>query len=565
LAVSFRGQQFAARTEDEQAGFLAFLTPVRVGAHLRVVTHRLCQGLGQAGRQLDVVRVEGSSSLTVETHVAPHGATDAEHGAQLVIDSVRPQDGSVAAAARGAILGGGPQRRGRGGRPCQVTEQVDVFGHELVFPVVHTQLAAVVDEVFYPGRGGRNSGVRADVASVVNAARRLGLRVAAQTTGHTPLHDLDDTILLKTADLAGVDIGHDARRARIGAGTVWIEVTTPASEHNLAPLAGSAPDVGVAGYVLGGGLSWLARKHGLASGHLLAAEVVTADGDIVRTDADHEPDLLWALRGGGGSFAVVTAVEVELFPVPQLCAGGLFWPWERTSEVLHAWNQWQATAPENITSSARILHLPPLPELPAPLRGRSVVNIDTAVLGGPALTADLLQPLRALRPELDTFAPVRPAELSRLHLEPEQPTPAIRDHQLLSDLGEAGIDTLVRAAGPGSGSKLMIVELRQLGGAVARPANGGGAMTSIHAPLSLLAGSPVTTAGAKAEIAEDLEQLATAMRPRNAGYYLNWTEDQKDTAAFFPPETYRRLRQVKAQVDPDDIIRSNHPIAPAQD
>ena len=140
--------------------------------------------------------------------------------------------------------------------------------------------------------------------------------------------------------MRGVEIDAEARRARVAAGALWLEVTEPASEHGLAPLAGSSPDVGVVGYALGGGVSWLARKHGLAANSVLAIEIVTADGRLRRVDADHDPDLFWALRGGGGSFGVVTAMEIALYPVPELYAGAMWWPWERAAEVMHAWREW---------------------------------------------------------------------------------------------------------------------------------------------------------------------------------------------------------------------------------
>ena len=130
------------------------------------------------------------------------------------------------------------------------------------------------------------------------------------------------------------------------------------------------------GYLLGGGLSWFVRSHGLAANHVMAVELVTADGKLRRVDAGHEPELFWAVRGGGGSFGVVTAVEFRLFPIEEVYAGVLFWPREAAKEVLHAWREWTATAPEEITSIARLLSFPPLPEVPEPLRGRDVVMVE---------------------------------------------------------------------------------------------------------------------------------------------------------------------------------------------
>ena len=181
-----------------------------------------------------------------------------------------------------------------------------------------------------------------DVVACVNFARQNGLRVAPQGTGHaaTALEPLEDTLLLKTVRMGQVSVDAAACTARAEAGALWGELAVAAGEHGLAGLAGSSPDVGVVGYSLGGGIGWLTRKYGLAANSIVAAEVVTADGELVRADADHHADLFWALRGGGGSFGVVTALELELKPVPEIYAGSLMWPAEHASEVLHAYREW---------------------------------------------------------------------------------------------------------------------------------------------------------------------------------------------------------------------------------
>src|SRR5205085_842784 len=256
-----------------------------------------------------------------------------------------------------------------------------------------------------------------DVADVVVFAREHGLRVAPQGTGHNahPLEDrLGETILLKTERMREVQIDAANRRARVEAGAMWMDLTVPAGEHGLAALAGSSPDVGVVGYTLGGGLSWLSRRHGLAANSVLAIELVTADGRLVRCDRDNEPELFWALRGGGGSFGVVTAIEFVLYPAPQVYAGALLWPWERAAEVPRAYVEWCRTAPDALSTSARILQVPPLPDIIDPVRGRQFVAIDGAFLGSPEAGAEALAALRALEPEIDMFAPIPAAALSRI-------------------------------------------------------------------------------------------------------------------------------------------------------
>ena len=406
-----------------------------------------------------------------------------------------------------------------------------------------------------------------DVVAIVDYARENGLRVAPQGTGHNagPLGSLENTVLLSTSRMRGVVIDPVARRARVAAGTLWLEVTAPASEHGLAPLAGSSPDVGVVGYSLGGGVSWLARKHGLSANSVLAIEIVTADGRLRRVDADHDPDLFWALRGGGGSFGVVTAMEIALYPVPELYAGALFWPWERAAEVMHAWREWTLTVPDEVTSAARILQLPPIPDVPEMLRGRALVTIDAAILGSRAFGAEIVQALRDLEPEIDTFDMVEPVALSRLHNDPENPVPVLTEHRLLNDAPAEAIDAFLAAAGPDSGSPLLIAELRHLGGALAVSKPGHGAQPTLEAGyLAFAAGipaSPELIAGLQVA----LPGFKSTMAPWDAGRgYLNFEENTVDSRSFYDEVTHRHLAHIKAQVDPADIFRSNHPIAPAK-
>jgi len=170
-----------------------------------------------------------------------------------------------------------------------------------------------------------------DVVSLVRYAREHGIRIAPQTTGHNagPLDSLGGVILVNTSALTGVSIDADARRVRVGAATKWEKVTARLSELGLAALHGSSPDVGIVGYSVGGGMGWLARKHGLQANSVTAIELVTADGRVVRTDHAHEPNLFWALRGGGGNFGIVTALEFAVYPVEKLYAGVMFFPFER--------------------------------------------------------------------------------------------------------------------------------------------------------------------------------------------------------------------------------------------
>jgi FAD/FMN-containing dehydrogenase len=405
----------------------------------------------------------------------------------------------------------------------------------------------------------------ADVVAIVDFARERGLRVAAQGTGHAAgaMTSLQNTILVKTHRMRVVEIDADARRARAQAGAMWADVAGPAAEHGLAALAGSSHDVGVVGYSLGGGLSWLARKLGLAANSVTAIQLVTSDGRVVVTDAHHDPDLFWALRGGGGNFGVVTAIEFELYEVAEVYAGMLAFPWERAREVLRAWRDWTRSAPEEITTAARILQVPPLPEIPEPFRGRGLVVIDGAYLGDEADAIEALAPLRALGPEVDTFATMAPDQLLTIHMDPPGPVPYSGDGALLDVVPAEAIDALVHVAGSESGSPLLMVELRHLGGALARAGEGHGAVATMEGDYAMFALGMAPDAATAAIVDEHVDLVKTALCEWDAGRrYLNFSERPIDTRRAYTAAAYRRLQAVKTLVDPDDMFRANHPIAP---
>jgi hypothetical protein len=404
-----------------------------------------------------------------------------------------------------------------------------------------------------------------DVAAAVWFARDHDLRIAAQGTGHNagPLGSLEDTILLKTERMRGVQIDPKAWLARVEAGAVWLEVVEAAARHGLAALAGSSPDVGVVGYTLGGGMSFIGRKYGLAANAVRAIELVTADGRLVRCDREREPDLFWALRGGGGSFGVVTAIELQLFPIRHAYAGVLFYPIERGSEVLHAWRELthSDSVPDELTTVGRFLRLPPIPEIPEEVRGKSFVIVEAYHVGDPAHADELLAPLRALGPVNDTIQTVPMPALSHLHMDPEQPVPGFGDGLMVAELSAQAVDAFVEVAGEAAEFPLLTVELRHLGGALGRPHPAHGALSSIEAEYSLFAAGMVPAPELEAPVHAQVHAVQAALGPWASSHmYLNFADTQRDPAAFWTEQAYHRLRRIKAAVDPDDLIRSNHPV-----
>jgi FAD binding domain/Berberine and berberine like len=405
-----------------------------------------------------------------------------------------------------------------------------------------------------------------DVVEAVGFARQRGLRVAAQTTGHNarPLGSLAGSVMIKTSAMRQVSIDPGAKIARVEAGAVWQDVVEAAAEHGLAALAGTSPDVGVAGYTIGGGIGWFGRAHGLAASSVEAVELVTADGRLVRADASTESDLFWALRGGGGSFGVVTAIELRLFPITEVYAGQLWWPGAAAPQVLQAWGELtRGDLPEEFTTAMRLANFPQIPVIPERLRGRSFVVVFVCHLGAPAEADALLGPLRALGPDTDTIRATPVTALSSLHMDPEQPTPGVTDGLMLASSPAEAIEAFAGVAGPEADSPPVWAELLLIGGELkrARPANG--ALAAIDADYQLSAGGAAPTPQAVPAAERSVAAVLTALRPWAARQmYLNIADTTRDPAAFWSPEAYDRLRRIKAAVDPDDLFHANHPVPP---
>ncbi len=401
----------------------------------------------------------------------------------------------------------------------------------------------------------------ADVAAAVRWAAARGLSVAVQATGHGLPSALSGAVLVTTSRMAEVTVDPAARTARIGAGVRWRQVIDAAAPHGLAPLSGSSSDVGAVGYTLGGGLGPLARKYGFAADHVRRAEIVTGDGELRTVDADTDPELFWALRGGKGSFGIVTALEIDLVPVARLHGGGVFFPGSAAADLLHAYRAWAPTLPEETTTSIAVLRLPPDPALPEPLRGRTVVHLRMAHLGSAEEGAALLAPMRAVAPALlDGVGEMPFAAVDAIHMDPTDPMPVLDRGTLLRELTAETVDALLAAAGPDVDVPLVLVELRQLGGAVGRPAAVPNAVAGRDAAFSCWVLGPMfpPVAGIVPAV---VDSVVAAVAPWSTGRaLLNFAGSVTgaEVGALWDEADRRRLLAVKHRVDPAGLFTHGH-------
>lgn len=407
------------------------------------------------------------------------------------------------------------------------------------------------------------------VVAAVRFAREQGLPVSVKATGHNFGFAYQGGLMINTEQMQGISINPQARTARVEAGVRWGAVVSAAHKHGLAPLNGSAPHVGVVGYSLFGGFGWLLRKYGAAVDSVLAAEIVTADGELRHINADQEPDLFWALRGASGNFGVVTALEFKLYPVSDIYGGALFFPLERTHEVMNAYSRWTATAPEEITSSIVMFRLPPVPDLPPMLRGKAIITIRAAYVGNEAEGAALLQPLRDLGGAiLDTFAMMPYTQARTINNDPEKGMPVRRSTLMLKDLSPATINTLLRVNGTEGSNPVMIVEIRHLGGAMTRVAPHSTAFSQRYAPFIMQTVHPLMGPEGAIIAEQNTRAVQAAMQAHaTGGVFPSWLGDGDygvhRMRAGFTAEHYARLVELKTQYDPTNMFRLNHNIPPA--
>lgn len=412
----------------------------------------------------------------------------------------------------------------------------------------------------------------ADVQLLMAAARDTGLGVTVQPGGHGPHGgDLHDCILVRTAAFDELTIDAAARTARVGAGVRWGRLLHELEGTGLVALAGSNPTINIAAFTLGGGHSSLGRSFGLAAHSLLALEMVAADGRALRVSGGDDDELLWALKGGGGQFGVVTALEFRLHPAPasgQLYGGKLTFPAAVASPVLRALADVAASAPEPLSISAVMMVLPDLPMVPEAFRGQSVVTVDIVSQLDRDATERVIEPIRSAGPVVaDTVAPFGIGRLPEVFAEPVDPVPALEWSALMGPVTHIAVDALAAAFAEGAALGLSLLQIRPLGGALGRavtpPAVAGVAGVLTAGALLGAAGfvfDPAMIPGIDAA----LQKVRDAAAPHAVrGRVVTFLAPGEDLGAAYGTPELARLRAVKERVDPEGMIRSNRPLPAA--
>jgi FAD binding domain len=393
-----------------------------------------------------------------------------------------------------------------------------------------------------------------DVAAAVRFAREHGLTAGVQATGHGAQPGIAGHLLIATRGLDEVTV-HPEGWARVGAGVKWLRVIEEAAPYGLAPLNGSSSDVGIVGYTTGGGVGPLTRTFGLAADRVRAFDVVTGDGVLRRVTPEEHPDLFFALRGGKGSAAVVTAVEFDLLRLPRFYGGAVYFDASDAGAVIDRWRTWADTLPEQATTSFALFNLPPLPEIPPPLAGRMTLAIRFAWTGQPEEGARLLDEIRAVAPVVLDDASHRPyTEIDHVHNDPVDPTPAADPAILLHDFPAEAAERLLAVAGHGSGSPQILLEVRALGGAYAREARYPNAFSHRAARYSVLCVGIMPDDAVPAHAQRVFDALADW---DTGGCWPNFCPaiDGATARRAYDPDTLARLQAVVEKYDPDGVLR----------
>jgi FAD binding domain/Berberine and berberine like len=411
-----------------------------------------------------------------------------------------------------------------------------------------------------------------DVIAAVRFARESGLGVGVMATGHGVGAACDGGVLINTSRMRGVRVDPVAETARVEAGALWKDVIPEAQVHGLAGLVGSASGVGVVGYTMGGGYGWLGRKYGLNASCVREADVVTAEGSLLRVSDSENEDLFWGLKGGGGNFGIVTSLVFDLYPLTSVYGGDVFYPVEKAREVLTRYASWSADLPDEMSTGIAFLNIPPLPFVPMPLRGKSVIAVRGCYCGErPEAGDELFRPVRegSGDPIMDTFGVMPYAAMDSISMDPVDPMGSVQYSELLGDLTPEVVDALVEVAGADSGSPLIVLELRQLGGALESPSEAPYPMGSGESRFLMNAIGATFTPEMVEGVKAYLLGMAEATRPYQTGdTYLNFMEfdyaGPDRVRAAYSPEDWARLITLKDRYDPENVFCFNRNIAPSK-
>ena len=413
-------------------------------------------------------------------------------------------------------------------------------------------------------------GSTADVVAAVNFARDENLPLSVYGGGHavTGAAVCDDGVCLDLRGMKGIEVDPVARTARAEAGLNWGEFDAATQEHGLAVTGGRVPDTGIAGLALGSGSGWLERKFGFTCDNLLAAEVVTADGQVVTASATENEDLFWGLRGGGGNFGVVTSFLLQLHPVGPIVLGGLLvWPAPMANDVVRFWRDFMLTAPDEVGGALAFITAPPADFVPEPVRGHPVLGAVVCYAGDPEEGARVMAPLREFGPPpLDLLGPMPYTAVQDLITEANPP--GRRNYwsaDFLAELPDEAVDTLVEhATNPVSPFSQMLVVAG--GGAIARVPEDATAFGDRTAPFNMHYLSMWEDAADDDANIAYTRAIAAAMKPWTTGRaYLNFIGDEglHRIEASFGAEKYARLQELKTKWDPNNLFSHNQNIKPA--
>jgi FAD/FMN-containing dehydrogenase len=407
-----------------------------------------------------------------------------------------------------------------------------------------------------------------DVRSALRFGQEHGLPIAVRSGGHSfpGLSTGDGTLLIDLRAMNGIRVDPDERVTGVQAGALLGELDQRTQEHGLAVPAGIVSHTGVAGLTLGGGIGWVMRRYGLTVDSLLSADVVTADGEVVRASADENPELFWGLRGGGGNFGVVTGFRFRLHPLgPQVMAGATFWSMEHADRVLRFYRDWIAGCPDELMTLVVQRLAPPLPVIPPELVGRPVIAVVGCYAGDVDEGERVLRPMRDFgSPVLDVFAP-KPFVTHQQMFDPSFRHGCwyyVRSCDVAA-LTDDVIDVVV-AHGRLISSPLSSIALWQMGGAVARVADEATAFSGRGAGFTFNINGNTPTADGFEEQRQWARDYWTALAPFHTSVYVNFLmeEGQARVREAYGDAKYRRLTMLKRAYDPANVFRLNQNIPP---